>query len=127
MRVTTSEYTQPAPIATATSTIMSRVRRRSAATAPSKKIHDDQKITGRLRINPKTSSRSPNGVSTVKFNTSRPSGDHNTIGIANTSATRNRLRMSVTIASIDMAPWLPWPITACGERDSPSSWPGGSV
>jgi hypothetical protein len=36
--VTPTEYSHPAPIATATSTIMSSVRARSALTAPSKKI-----------------------------------------------------------------------------------------
>jgi hypothetical protein len=39
--VTASEYSHPAPIATATSTIMSSVRARSARNAPSKKIHDE--------------------------------------------------------------------------------------
>jgi len=38
VRVTATEYSQPAPIATATSTIMSSVRARRARTAPSKKI-----------------------------------------------------------------------------------------
>jgi len=37
--VTYTEYSQPDPTATATSTIMSRVRARSARQAPSKKIH----------------------------------------------------------------------------------------
>ena len=38
-QVTPTLYSQPAPTATATSTIMSSVRARSARYAPSKKIH----------------------------------------------------------------------------------------
>ena len=38
--VAATEYSQPTPIATATSTIMSSVRARSAATAPVKKIEE---------------------------------------------------------------------------------------
>jgi hypothetical protein len=41
VKVTASEYSQPTPTATATSTIMSSVLARSARTAPSKKIHDE--------------------------------------------------------------------------------------
>jgi len=35
---------------------------------------------------------------------SRPIGDHSVIGIDSNSATRKRLRMSRTMASIDVAP-----------------------
>ena len=38
--VAATEYSQPVPMATATSTIMSSVRARSAATAPVKKIDE---------------------------------------------------------------------------------------
>ena len=37
-------------------------------------------------------------------------------GTDNTAATRNRLRMSATMASIDMPAWPPWPIISCGDR-----------
>lgn len=40
------------------------------------------------------------------------------IGIDNTSATRNRLRISATIASIDMPPCPPWPIISWGSAAS---------
>ena len=44
------------------------------------------------------------------------------IGIDNTSATRNRLRMSRTIASIDIPAWPPpWPIISCGDRPAGAS------
>jgi hypothetical protein len=39
--VTPTLYSQPAPMATATNTIMSSVPARSAREAPSKKIHDE--------------------------------------------------------------------------------------
>ena len=39
-KVAATEYVHPTPIATATRTIMSSVRARSAATAPVKKIDD---------------------------------------------------------------------------------------
>jgi hypothetical protein len=45
----------PVPMPTATRTIMSRVRARNAASAPTKKIDDDQKITGRLKSSCHTS------------------------------------------------------------------------
>jgi len=38
-----------------------------------------------------------------------PSGDQTTIGIANTTATSSRLRMSRAIAAIDMPAWPPSP------------------
>ena len=61
-----------------------------------------------------TSSRSPNGAGTSNPITSRPIGDHRVIGIDRISATRNRLRMSRIIASIDIPPWCPpWPIISC--------------
>jgi hypothetical protein len=124
--VTDGEYSQPAPTATATSTIMSSVRARSARTAPSKKIQHDQKITGRLSSSIHTSSRSPNGAATVKPSTSRPIGDHNRIGTEKTAATRNRLRMSATIAAIAIPACPPWPTTSSRERTASASdgaWP----
>jgi hypothetical protein len=45
-----------------------------------------------------------------------PIGDHTRIGIENSAATRNRLRMSATIAAIDVPACPPCPITSCGER-----------
>jgi hypothetical protein len=51
---------------------------------------------------------------------SRPIGDHSMIGIDNTSATRNRLRISRTMASIDIPACPPCPIISCGGE------PGGS-
>ncbi|MFC7649725.1 hypothetical protein ACFQX6_62275 [Streptosporangium lutulentum] len=40
-----------------------------------------------------------------------PIGDHITIGIENSSATRNRLRMSATIAAIDIPACPSWPVS----------------
>ena len=71
-------------------------------------------MTGRERISEKTSSRSPNGAGTVNPMTSRPIGDHRVIGTDSMAATRNLFRMSRTIESIDIPPWLPpWPMTSC--------------
>ncbi len=50
----------------------------------------------------------------MKPNMSRPIGDQSMIGMDNTSATRKRLRMSRTMASIDIPACPPWPITSCG-------------
>ena len=52
-------------MATATSTIMSRVLRRSARQAPLKKTDDAYRTTGRLSRNWKTSTSRPNGVANV--------------------------------------------------------------
>jgi hypothetical protein len=60
----------------------------------------------------KTSSRKPKGAGTVKQITSRPIGDHSKIGMESSAATRNRLRMSRTIASIDIPACPPWPIAS---------------
>src|SRR5712691_514529 len=79
-------------------------------------------MTGRLRISWKTSSRIPKGAGTPKCKTWRPIADQRRIGTDRTAATRNRLRMSWTIASIDMTACPPWPITSCGERIT-MSWP----
>jgi len=59
-------------------------------------------MTGRLSTSENMSSRSPNGAAAVNPSTSRPIGDHSRIGTDRTTATRNRLRMSRTIASIDI-------------------------
>ena len=97
---------------------MSSVRARRARTAPSKKIHADQKMTGRLSSSENTSSRSPNGDAAVNPSTSRPMGDHSRIGTDSTAATRNRLRMSRAMSAIDMEPWrLPCPIASGGLMD----------
>jgi hypothetical protein len=101
---------------------MSNVRARSARAAPSKKIQPEYAITGRLRISWKTSSRRPNGAGTPKCKTWRPIDDQSRIGTDRTAATTNRLRMSWTMASIDIAPWPPCPITSCGERTAVSEW-----
>src|SRR3989442_1232800 len=102
-------------MATATRTIMSRVRALRARTAPSKKIRHEYPITGRLRISWKTSSRMPNGAGTLKCSTWRPIADQSRIGTDSTAATRNLLRMSWTMAFIDISACPPWPITSCGE------------
>jgi hypothetical protein len=49
------------------------------------------------------------GAATEKFRTSRPIGDHSTIGIEKSAATKKRLRMSVTIDAIDMSSCASWP------------------
>jgi len=69
----------------------------------------------------KTSSLSPNGAGTVNPRNSRPIIENNVIGIENRRATRNRLRMSRTISSIDPW-WPPCPITSCAERAA-GPWP----
>src|SRR6266487_3732596 len=79
-------------------------------------------MTGRLRISWKTSSRIPKGAGTPKCRTWRPIADQSRIGTDSTAATRNRLRMSLAMASIDISACPPWPITACGERIA-MSWP----
>ena len=99
--VAATEYTQPMPIATATSTIMSSVRARSAVSAPVKKIDDAYPTTGRLSTNSHTSRSSANGVASSVPSSSVPTIDHSTIGTVKTSATTKRLRMSRTIAAID--------------------------
>jgi len=101
---------------------MSNVRARRARTAPSKKIQPEYPITGRLRISWKTSSRKPRGAGTLKCSTWRPIEDQSRIGTDRAAATRKRLRMSWTIASIDMAVWPPCPITSCGEPIAVSGW-----
>src|SRR6266536_2840090 len=83
-------------------------------------------MTGRLSSSDQTSSRSPNGAATVKPSTSRPIGDHSRIGIENTAATRKRLRMSATMAAIDIPACPPWPMTSSGEHTTSSgdgAWP----
>ncbi|MEU8399758.1 hypothetical protein AB0C28_31635 [Nonomuraea sp. NPDC048892] len=40
-----------------------------------------------------------------------PIGDQSTIGMEKSAATRKRLRMSATIAAIDIPPW---PAISCG-------------
>lgn len=107
--VAATEYTQPTPIATATSTIMSSVRARNAANAPEKKIDDAYTTTGRLSSSSHTSRSIPNGVASSRPSSSLPTIDHSTIGTVNTSATTKRLRMSRTIAAIDMPAWPPCP------------------
>ena len=83
---------------------MSSVCALSARPAPSKKIQADHTTTGTDRISWNTSSRKPNGAARLKLSTSRPMRDHSRIGSERAAATRNRLRMSVTIAAIDMPP-----------------------
>ncbi len=95
---------------------MSSVRACKARTAPSKKIQAEYPITGRLRISWKTSSRRPNGAGRPKCRTWRPIDDHSKMGTDNTAATRKRLRMSWTIASIDIDSCARCPITSCGDR-----------
>ena len=51
----------------------------------------------------------PNGVASSVPSSFVPTIDHRTIGMVKTSATRKRLRMSRSIASIDMPAWPPWP------------------
>ena len=53
-------------------------------------------------MNCQASAPMPNGVARSRPNRSVPSGDQSAIGTAKTSATRNRLRMSRAIATIDM-------------------------
>ncbi len=57
----------------------------------------------------KTSSRSPNGTAASKPRTSRPIGDHRTIGIEKATATRKRLRMSLAMSAIDIPSCPSWP------------------
>ena len=73
------------------------------------------------RISENTSSRSPNGAGTSNPSTSRPIGDHSSTGTDSTAATRNRLRMSATIAAIDIPPCPPWPIISCGDTSAAGS------
>ena len=54
-------------------------------------------------------------------NTSRPIGDHSSTGTDSTAATRNRFRMSATIAAIDIPPCPPWPIISCGDTSAAGS------
>ena len=82
---------------------MSSVRARSAATAPVKKmrrrLEDDRQAQQELpdvAVDARTASAARVPSSSV------PTIDHRTIGIVKASATRKRLRMSRTIASIDM-------------------------
>ena len=62
----------------------------------------------------KTSSRSPNGTAASKPKTSRPIGDHRTIGIENATATRKRLRMSLAMSAIDISSCPSWPAVLAG-------------
>jgi hypothetical protein len=105
---------------------MSSVRAFSARHAPRKKIDDAYRTTGKLRSSDHTSSRRPNGAETSNPNTSRPIGDHKTIGIDMIAATKNRLRMSAAIAAIDMLPWPPWPMTSSGERSTGAARSGST-
>src|SRR5207245_10767129 len=57
----------------------------------------------------------PKGAGTAKCKTWRPIADQSRIGTDTTAATRNLLRMSWTMASIDISACPPWPITSCGE------------
>ena len=82
---------------------MSRVRARSAATAPTKNIDADQKITGRLSSNWKTSLRRPKGIGRSRPRMSRPMWEYIVIATAKTRATMKRLRMSTAMAAIDPA------------------------
>jgi hypothetical protein len=52
----------------------------------------------------------------VKPSTSLPIGDHSRIGTEKTAATRKRLRISATIAAIDIPACPPWPMTSSGAR-----------
>ncbi len=46
---------------------------------------------------------------------SRPIGEYSVIGTDSRAAVTNRLRMSATIAAIDMPACPPWPIAPCGD------------
>src|SRR5207247_4950823 len=56
-----------------------------------------------------------NGAGTLKCSTWRPIADQSRIGTDSTAATRNLLRMSWTMAFIEVSACPPWPITSCGE------------
>jgi CubicO group peptidase (beta-lactamase class C family) len=45
------------------------------------------------------------------------------MGIEKMAATRNRLRMSATMAAIDIPPCPPWRMTSCGDR---TAWPAAA-
>ena len=100
---------------------MSSVPARSARAAPSKRIEAAQTTTGRLSRSWKTSSRSPKGGVGREPQHVATDGDQCRIGSENTAATTKRLRLSATIAAIDMAPWPPWAITSCGEGATPGA------
>ena len=51
----------------------------------------------------------------MKCSTCRPIADQSRIGTEMIAATRNRLRMSRTMESIDIAAWPPCPIASCGD------------
>jgi hypothetical protein len=100
--VTAAEYANAIPTATATSTIMSSVRARIAAHAPVKKIEDEYRTTGRLSNKSHQFRPIPKGVASSEPISPEPTPDHNTIGTVNATETTKRLRMSATIAAIDM-------------------------
>jgi hypothetical protein len=58
-----------------------------------------------------------------------PTIDQATMGMVNTSANTNRLRMSRAIESIDMPAWPPWPWPwACPARSIAAwSWAAGAA
>ena len=59
-------------------------------------------MTGRLSSSCHTSLRRPNGIGRSSCRISIPMWEYRVIATANTTATRNRLRMSRTMSSIDM-------------------------
>ena len=61
-------------------------------------------MTGSDRIRVKMSSRIPNGAAASNPSMSRPIGEYSEIGTASSRATRNRLRMSLTMSAIDIDP-----------------------
>src|SRR5215218_6161144 len=86
-------------MATATRTIMSSVRLRSADTAPVKKIDEAYRTMGRLSANCQMSRSIPNGVASSVPSRFVPTIDHRTMGIVNTSATTKRDRKSTRLNS----------------------------
>jgi hypothetical protein len=81
-------------------------------------------MTGRLSSNAHTSWRSPNGTGRCRAKTWVPIGDHSRMGTENTTAIRNRLRRSATIAVIDTVrpSW-----DGFGSRDGPAERGSGSA
>ena len=64
----------------------------------------------------------PNGVASSVPSRFVPTIDHRTMGMVKTSATRKRLRMSRSIASIDMPAWPPWPCPWAWSARSIAAW-----
>ena len=108
--VAATEYSQPVPMATATSTIMSSVLARSAddraGEEDRRRVEDDGQAQ---QQQPDVAVDAERRRELACPAASVPTIDQATIGTVNTSATRKRLRMSRAIASIDMPAWPPWP------------------